>query len=310
MNRELNVKQSLAPFEFIKPGEHSVQQLVRPSLSFWQDASYRLFRNKVAMAGFCLIMLMVLLSIFGPMMTSYSYNDTDLTQINGPMSAEHWFGTDTLGRDLWARVWTGARVSLIVGVIGAIVPSLIGVVIGGISGYFGGKLDMLIMRFIDICICVPQLIYVILIMIYFGSGPGPIIAAFAITGWMGSARNIRGLVLQLKEQEFVLAAKTLGASPARLIAKHLIPNTLGIIIVGITTAVPAAIFYEAYLSFIGIGIKPPMSSWGQLVNDGIKVFRVFPSQLFIPSIFICLTMLSFNLFGDGLRDAFDPKLRR
>ncbi|WP_010267984.1 ABC transporter permease [Paenibacillus senegalensis] len=310
MNKELNVKRPADPFEMVGISDTAGQQVIRPSLSFWQDAWHRLMKNKVAMLGLGIIVLMVFFAIFGPMMTPYRYNDTNLTNINAPMSAEHWFGTDNLGRDLWARVWMGARVSLIVGVLGAVVPSLIGIIIGGISGYFGGRLDMLIMRFIDICICIPQLIYVILIMIYFGSGPGPIIAAFAITGWMSSARNIRGLVLQLKEREFVLASRALGASAARLIAKHLIPNTLGIIIVGITTAVPAAIFYEAYLSFIGIGIKPPMSSWGQLVNEGIKVFRVFPAQLFIPSIFICITMLSFNLFGDGLRDAFDPKLRR
>lgn len=310
MNKELNVKRPVDPFEMVGISEAAGQQVVRPSLSFWQDASYRLMKNKVAMFGLGIIVLMIVFAIFGPLMTPYPYFQSNLENTNAPMSSEHWFGTDNLGRDLWARVWMGARVSLIVGILGAVVPSLIGIVIGGISGYFGGKLDMLIMRFIDICICIPQLIYVILIMIYFGSGPIPIIAAFAITGWMSSARNIRGLVLQLKEREFVLASRALGASSARLIAKHLIPNTLGIIIVGITTAVPAAIFYEAYLSFIGIGIKPPMSSWGQLVNDGIKVFRVFPAQLFIPSLFICITMLSFNLFGDGLRDAFDPKLRR
>lgn len=310
MSKQWKAAQAGAPFDFADAELGSARQEIRPSLNFWQDAGYRLFKNKVAMAGLGIIVLMILFSVIGPWLTSYRYNETNLSHINAPVSGEHWFGTDTLGRDLWARVWTGARVSLLVGVVGAVVPSLIGIVIGGISGYFGGRLDMVIMRFIDICICVPQLIYVILIMIYFGSGPGPIIAAFAITGWMGSARNIRGLVLQLKEREFVLASRALGASPFRLIAKHLIPNTLGIIIVGITTAVPAAIFYEAYLSFIGIGIKPPMSSWGQLVNEGIKVFRVYPSQLFIPSAFICITMLSFNLFGDGLRDAFDPKLRR
>lgn len=298
------------PFTFVTQSDANGHRIVRPSMTFWQDAVYRLIRNKVAMFGLVIIAVMAVMSIVGPMMVPYQYNDTDLTQVNAPMSGEHWFGTDTLGRDLWARVWMGARISLLVGVVGAVVPSLIGVIIGGISGYFGGRLDMLIMRFIDICICIPQLIYVILIMIYFGSGPGPIIAAFAVTGWMGSARAVRGLVLQLKEQEFVLASRALGASAARLIGKHLIPNTLGIVIVNITTAVPSAIFYEAFLSFIGIGIKPPMSSWGQLVNDGIRVFQVYPSQLFIPAIFICLTMLSFNLFGDGLRDALDPKLRR
>lgn len=309
MNNEISVRPSVDQFETVGISAGKAQAIVRPSITFWQDVRYRLFKNKVAMLGLGIILLMMLFAAFGPLLTSHLYNETNLKNINAPVSADHWFGTDTLGRDLWARVWTGARVSLIVGMLGAVIPSLIGIVIGGISGYFGGKLDMMIMRFIDVCICIPQLIYVILIMIYFGSGPGPIIAAFAITGWMSSARNIRGLILQLKEREFVLASRSLGASAYRLIAKHLIPNTLGIMIVGITTAVPAAIFYEAYLSFIGIGIKPPMSSWGQLVNDGIKVFRVYPMQLFIPSIFICITMLSFNLFGDGLRDALDPKLR-
>jgi oligopeptide transport system permease protein len=250
-----------------------------------------------------------LLSIIAPMISPYEYSATNFSASNALPSAEHWFGADKLGRDLWTRVWIGGRVSLLVGIFGSIVPSLLGVVIGGISGYFGGILDMLIMRFIDICICIPSLIYIILIMIYLGSGPIPIIIAFAITGWMGSARKVRGLVLQFKEQEFILAARTLGASSGRLIFKHLIPNTLGIVVVGMTMAVPGAIFYEAYLSFIGLGVQAPMTSWGQLANLGVASFRVYPSQLFIPAIFICITMLSFNLFGDGLRDALDPRLR-
>ncbi|MCR8656792.1 ABC transporter permease [Paenibacillus endoradicis] len=291
----------------IVDSDHKIS--ARPSISYWKDARIRLVKNKVAMFGLIIIVATIIMSLIGPWLTPYSYNQTNLMNINAPVSSEHWFGTDTLGRDLWARIWMGARVSLAVGIVGAILPSLLGMVIGGISGYFGGKVDMILMRITDIGMCVPQLIYVILIMIYFGSGPIPIIMAFAITGWMGSARNIRGLVLQLKEREFILASKALGASSMRLIFKHLIPNTLSILIVSMTMAIPSAIFYEAYLSFIGIGIKPPMSSWGQLVNSGISVFQIYPSQLFIPAALISFIMLSFNLFGDGLRDALDPKLR-
>lgn len=285
------------------------EALVRPSISFWRDVARRLLKNRVAMLGLACILIIAFTAIVAPMLSPYGYSDTDLKNRNAPPSAEHWFGTDKLGRDLWTRVWVGARVSLLVGIFGSIVPALIGIAIGGISGYFGGKLDMVIMRIVDICICIPGMIYVILIMIYLGSGPLPIIVAFAFAGWMGSARNVRGLVLQLKEREFVLAARTLGASPARLIFRHLIPNTLGIVVVGMTMAVPAAIFFEAYLSFIGLGVQPPMTSWGQLANLGVAAFRVYPSQLFIPAAAICVTMLSFNLLGDGVRDALDPRLR-
>jgi len=285
------------------------EALVRPSISFWRDVARRLLKNRVAMLGLACILIIAFTAIVAPLLSPYSYSDTDLKNRNAPPSAEHWFGTDKLGRDLWTRVWVGARVSLLVGIFGSIVPALIGIAIGGISGYFGGKLDMIIMRIVDICICIPGMIYVILIMIYLGSGPLPIIIAFAFAGWMGSARNVRGLVLQLKEREFVLAARTLGASPARLIFRHLIPNTLGIVVVGMTMAVPAAIFFEAYLSFIGLGVQPPMTSWGQLANLGVAAFRIYPSQLFIPAAAICMTMLSFNLLGDGVRDALDPRLR-
>lgn len=296
-------------FEMIGISDSDNKLSSRPSLSFWKDARIRLFKNKVAVFGLIIILATIIMALIGPLLTPYSYNQTNLSNINAPVSKDHWFGTDTLGRDLWARIWMGARVSLAVGVIGALIPCLLGTVIGGISGYFGGKIDMILMRITDIGMCVPQLIYVILIMIYFGSGPVPIIIAFALTGWMGSARDIRGLVLQLKEREFVLASRALGASSTRLIFKHLLPNTLSILIVSMTMAIPSAIFYEAYLSFIGIGIKPPMSSWGQLVNNGISVYQVYPSQLFIPAALISLIMLSFNLLGDGLRDALDPKLR-
>lgn len=296
-------------FNFVYSSDNNLDQITRPSISFWKDAMRRLLKNKVAMVGFILILLILIFAIIVPFISPYTYSEQDLSNVNASPNKDHWFGTDSLGRDIWVRVWVGARVSLAVGIFGSILPSFIGIVIGGISGYFGGKVDMIIMRLIDIIICIPSMIYTILIMLYIGSGPVPLIIAFAITGWMGTARNVRGMILQLKEREFILASKALGASSWTLIFDHLVPNTLGIVVISMTLGVPSAIFQEAYLSFIGLGIAPPIPSWGQLANSGIAVFRIFPSQLLIPAILISVTMLSFNLLGDGLRDALDPKLR-
>ena len=291
-----------------KAGEMS-DKIVRPSLHFWKDVWRRIKQNKVAMGGLIMIIVLSLMVAFVPLFTSYQYNVTDFGKANNFPSAEHWFGTDKLGRDLWSRVMIGGRVSLLVGFFGAIIPTIAGVIIGGISGYFGGVLDMLIMRIVDIIMCIPSLIYTIMIMLYMGTGPIPIIFALAITGWVGTCRSVRGLVLQLKVREFVLASRAVGSSAMKIIWKHLIPNTMGIVVVGVTMRIPAAIFQEAFLSFIGLGIQSPMTSWGQLAQVGGEVYRSFPYQLIFPSIFICLTMLSFNLFGDGLRDALDPRMR-
>lgn len=297
-------------FRHVGINEGESQAIVRPSMTYWQDAWRRLKKNKIAMVGLFVIIIMTIMSIIGPMMVPYVHSDNDLSNTDQWPSKEHWFGTDDLGRDLWARVWVGARVSLFIGLMAALLDTLLGVLIGGISGYYGGKLDMLIMRFIDVMIAIPGMIFIILIMVIVGSGVVPIIISFAITGWLSMARLVRGQILQLKEQEFVLAAKTLGANSSRLIFRHLIPNTLGVIIVSLTMRIPSAIFTEAFLSFIGLGVKPPMSSWGQLASFGAAVLRVYPYRLFIPAFFISITMLSLNLFGDGLRDALDPRLRR
>ncbi|MDD2482506.1 MAG: ABC transporter permease [Lutispora sp.] len=297
-------------FKHIGINEEKSQSIVRPSMTYWQDAWRRLKKNKVAMIGLIIIIVFTIMSIVGPMMVPYSYSDNELLNTNEIPTKAHWFGTDALGRDLWARVWVGARVSLFIGLMAALLDTGLGILVGGISGYYGGKVDMLIMRFIDIMIAIPSMIFIILIMVMVGSGVIPIILSFAITGWLGMARLVRGQILQLKEQEFVLAARTLGASSSRLILRHLIPNTLGVIIVSLTMRIPGAIFTEAFLSFIGLGVKPPMSSWGQLASTGASAMQVYPYQLFIPAIFISLTMLSLNLFGDGLRDALDPRLRK
>jgi oligopeptide transport system permease protein len=297
-------------FKRIGLNEEKSQAIIRPSMTYWQDAWRRLKKNPVAMASLLLIIVFAVMAFVGPLMTPYNYYENDLLNGDKGPSLQHWFGTDGLGRDLWERVWAGAKVSLFIGVATALINGVVGTLIGGASGFFGGKLDMFIMRVIDILIALPFLIFTLLIMLYLGSGLVPIIIALSVTGWLGLARLVRGQVLSLKEQEFVLAARTLGASSSRLILKHLIPNTLGVIIVSLTFAIPTAIFAEAFLSFIGLGIQAPQTSWGQLANLGIAAMQSHPYQLIIPSIFISLTMLSLQLLGDGLRDALDPRLRK
>lgn len=297
-------------FKHIGINEEKSQAIIRPSMTYWQDAWRRLKKNPVAMTSLLLIIVFAIMAFVGPLMTPGNYYSNDLMNGDKGPSIQHWFGTDGLGRDLWERVWAGAQVSLFIGVATAFINGIVGTLIGGTSGFFGGRLDMFIMRTIDVLIALPYLIFVLLIMLYLGTGLMAIIIALAITGWLGLARLVRGQVLALKEQEFVLAARSLGASSSRLILRHLIPNTLGVIIVSLTFAIPSAIFAEAFLSFIGLGIQAPQTSWGQLSNLGIAAMQSYPYQLIIPSIFISLTMLSLQLLGDGLRDALDPRLRK
>lgn len=297
-------------FKHIGINEERSQAIVRPSMTYWQDAWRRLKKNPVAMISLYFLIFLAIMSFVGPMMTPFNYFENNLSNGDKWPTAEHWFGTDGLGRDLWERVWEGAKISLFIGIVTALLNCILGTLIGGVSGFFGGKLDMFIMRAIDVIIALPPLIFAILIMLYLGSGLMPIILAFVIAGWLGLARLVRGQVLALKEQEFVLAARTLGASSTRLIVKHLIPNTLGVIIVALTFAIPGAIFGEAFLSFIGLGIQAPQTSWGQLSATGILAMQTYPYQMIIPSVFISLTMLALQLLGDGLRDALDPRLRK
>jgi len=292
----------------VHPGGKSAEALVRPSLTYYQDAWRRLRQNRVAMAGLVLVCLYILLSVIGPMMVRWDFR-TNSMDMDLPPSREHWFGTDTLGRDMWARVWVGARISLFIGFISAILNSVVGVAVGGVSGYFGGAVDMIMMRLVDVLYGVPYMIIAILAMLVLGPGIASLIAAMVFVGWIGIARMVRGQILQLKEQEFVLAAEVLGAGHARIIFRHLIPSVSGLVITNLTMAVPRAVFSEAFLSFIGLGIQPPYPSWGQLARYGADCFRIYPWELFIPAFFISTTMLSLNLLGDGLRDALDPTLR-
>lgn len=304
-------------FEVLGSDVSSMETIARPSISFMKDAWNRIRKSKVAVVCMTLLALIILGAIFCPMFTPFSYSQQNVAFLNQPVMSPdsvtgqiHIFGTDNLGRDVFARVWYGARVSLTVAVAVALIDCLVGVIYGGISGYFGGAVDTVMMRIVEIISGIPYLIIVILLMTVMERGLGTIIVAYSLTGWTGMARLVRGQVVSLKEQEFVIAAKSMGASPARIISKHLVPNVLSVIIVNITLDIPSVIFTEAFLSMLGLGIAPPRSSWGIMANDAIKVFQMYPTQLIIVALFICVTMLSFNLLGDQLRDAFDPKLRR
>lgn len=288
----------------------NAQEIVRPSTTYWQDVWRRLKKNRMAVAGLYMIILIIALAIFGPMISPYSYSDQDLNATNQPPSAAHWFGTDNLGRDLLTRVLFGARISLSVGFVASFIILTIGVIYGGISGFFGGWLDNLMMRIVDILWAVPLTLFVILLMVVMGPGLLTIFVALGSVYWVGMARIVRGQIISLKNQEFVLAARTIGASPWRILLRHLIPNAMGPIIVTVTLNIPNAIFTEAFLSFIGLGVSAPMASWGVLASEGAQSIRAYPWQIFFPALAISLTMLAFNFLGDGLRDALDPRMRR
>ena len=309
-------------FAHVGESAHDREAIARPSLTFAQDAVRRLVKNRVALVCVILIILLSAMSAFAPLFSAFDYREQHYSHTNAKMFTVcneegapgyghmHLFGTDTLGRDLYTRLWMGGRVSLIIAVSTAIIDLILGCIYGGISGYFGGTLDIIMMRILEIINGIPYLIIVILLMMVLEPGMITIIIAYSVVGWIPMARLVRGQVVALKQQEYVAAAEAMGASPARVIARHLLPNTLSVVIVRVTLAIPNAIFSEAYLSYIGLGIPLPRCSWGSLAQLGIQNFRMYPWQLLIPAVCISLTMLAFNMFGDGLRDAFDPKLRR
>ena len=309
-------------FKYVGANAKEREMIARPSITFMQDAMRRLSANKVAVVCAVVLVLMVLMSVVAPMVIHFDYREQHYTHVNAPMMTlcteagssgyghYHIFGTDTLGRDMFARIWMGGRVSLTIAFASAIIDFCLGVIYGGISGYFGGTTDIIMMRILEIINGIPYLIIVILLMMIMRPGMVTIIVAYSLVGWIPMARLVREQVVALKQQEFVTAVEALGASAGRIILRHLLPNTLSVVIVRVTLSIPAAIFSEAYLSYIGLGVPLPMCSWGSLAQAGIENFRIYPSQLMLPAICISLTMLAFNLFGDGLRDAFDPKLRR
>lgn len=238
------------------------------------------------------------------------YKIKELTYIMQNVPDEYfWFGTDELGRDQWTRVWTGARLSLFIGLIAALIDLVVGVTYGAIAGYFGGKVDMILMRVLEVISGIPGMVIIIIFLLVFDPGIMPITMAIAITGWIGMARVVRSQFFKLKNQEFVLAARTIGSPDGRMIWKHFIPNILGQIIIMITFSIPSAIFYEAFLAFIGLGIPAPYASLGVLINDGYKLMKTGTYLMIVPSIVISLLMLSLNIFANGLRDAVDPKMK-
>lgn len=310
MEKNIDIKNiDISQFKVIGKNIEKMEAISRPNLTYWKDAWRRIKQNKVAFSGLIILIVYIVLAIFGPMISQYEYTAIDSSRMNQFISSEHWFGTDELGRDLWTRVWRGARVSLAIGFIATILNTVIGGLVGGLSGYYGGMLDSILMRIIDVLYGIPYLIVSILVMVVLGPGITSLIVAMVIVGWIGTARFVRGEILKLKEQDFVAAARILGVSDLTIIIKHILPNVMGLIITNLTMAVPKAIFNEAFLSYIGLGIAPPECSWGILAKSGVKMLRIYPYQLFIPSFFICTTMLALNLLGDGLRDALDPKLR-
>ncbi|HHX87516.1 MAG TPA: ABC transporter permease [Firmicutes bacterium] len=291
----------------------SAEMLSRPSTTFWRDAWSRFKKNKLAVTGLAVIIILTLMAfVVSPAVASiqgHSYDYQDWDNINARPNAEYWFGTDTLGRCIFTRLWYGMRISLLIGISAALIDLIIGGLYGGISGLKGGAVDDVMMRIVDILYGVPYLLVVLLLRIWLEGGVWQLILALSITGWVGMARLVRGQVLQAKEYDYVLAARALGAGTVRIIRRHLFPNVLGVILVQLTLTVPAAIFAEAFLSFIGLGLPMPQASLGTMVNDSYTLIRLHPYQLFIPALAICIIMLGFNFLGDGLRDAFDPRQR-
>jgi oligopeptide transport system permease protein len=290
------------------PGLEVVEGRARGS-SLWRDAWRRLLRNKLAVSGGVVIVLLCLVAIFADVLAPLPYTKANFGRLNETPSRDYPLGTDQLGRDLLSRMIYGARVSMLVGLGAQVIVVLVGVPIGAISGFMGGRVDLLLTRFVDVMYAFPRLLFVILVMSMLGAGLTNIFIAIGLTGWVGIARQTRAQVLAIKEKEFVLGARAQGAGAARLLTRHILPNALTPIVVAVTFGIPEAIFTEAALSFIGVGINPPTPSWGQMVGEGQQYLRSYWHLCVFPSIAIAITMLAFTFFGDGVRDALDPKLK-
>ena len=275
--------------------------------SLWSDAFYRLRRNKAAMFGGFILILLIVVAILAPWIAPYSYSYQDLTLGASPPSFEHLLGTDVLGRDLLSRILYGARISLLVGFVATAVALIIGVSWGIVAGYAGGRVDSIMMRIVDVLYGLPFIIFIILLMVIFGRNLWLLFGAIGAVEWLTMARIVRGQVIGLKNQEFVLAAKAMGVSNFSMFRRHLLPNILGPIAVYATLTIPQVMLLEGFLSFLGLGIQPPMSSWGTLIKDGVESMEEYGWLLIYPGITFTITLFALNFFGDGLRDALDPK---
>ncbi|GAL28288.1 oligopeptide transport system permease protein OppC [Vibrio variabilis] len=277
--------------------------------SLWQDARIRFMRNKAAMVSLFILFVMTMAVIFLPMIAPYTFDDTDWYAMHAAPSAEHWFGTDSLGRDLYVRTLIGGRISLMVGVLGAFVAVLIGTLYGAASGFIGGKVDRVMMRILEILYAVPFMFLVIVLVTFFGRNIVLIFVAIGAIAWLDMARIVRGQTLSLRSKEFIEAAHVSGVSTWRIITRHIVPNVLGIVAVYSTLLIPSMILTESFLSFLGLGVQEPMTSWGALLQEGSQTMEVAIWQLTFPAIFMVVTLFCFNYVGDGLRDALDPKDR-
>ena len=296
-------------FEAAEQNSSDLEYIARKHHSALYDGWIRLRKNKAAVICAVILIVITLFAIFAPILGQYTYFDTNYKAKLKPPSIEHPFGTDQFGRDQWARIWYGTRISLLIGLVAALLNLFIGVIYGAVSAMIGGRVDAIMQRIIEILVGVPHLIIVILFMMILPPGVGTIVIAMSITGWVNMARLVRGQILKLKNQEFVMAAKLLGTSGWKMIMKHLVPNTVSVIVIQIMFAIPSAIFTEAFLSFIGVGLAAPKASLGVLINDGYKMLRAAPYMLIYPALAIILIMVCFSILGDGLRDALDPRMK-
>jgi oligopeptide transport system permease protein len=278
--------------------------------SLWQDAGRRLTRNRLAVVGAVILVIILLACLLGPWLSPYGYEQQDLVLGAAAPSQAHWLGTDIFGRDLLTRILHGGRISLMVGLIATAVALLIGVTWGAVAGYLGGRTDAVMMRIVDILYALPFMIFVVLLMVVFGRSMLLLFLAIGAVEWLTMARIIRGQVQALKQQEFVEAAVSLGLSRAAIITRHVIPNALGPLIVYTTLTIPAVMLLEAFISFLGLGVQPPASSWGSLISDGVETMEEYPWLLIYPGLALSVTLFALNFLGDGLRDALDVRASR
>lgn len=297
-------------FEIVGYKNKDLNKITRPAISYWRDAWRRLKKNPIAMVSIVILVAMIIMVIIGPVIRGYDYVTMNVVAKNLHPSSKYWFGTDNLGRDLFSRIWVGARASIIIALVATALKLVFGTLYGALMAHFGGWVDEVMMRIIEVINSIPSLLITILIMMVLGNSLFSLLVALSITAWCSTARQVRGMIKQLRESEYVYAAEVLGAKPLHIIFKHYIPNMLGILILDASTAIPAFIFTEAGLSFLGIGLKLPAISLGVLISMGQQSMDFYPYQLFFPCLLLCIIVMAFNLLGDGLRDALDPKLRQ
>lgn len=309
MSTETISKKTDERFEFVDQETLYADEVVRKNIGFWADAARRFKQNKVAMFFLCVLAFLLIMSVLGPIIAGKDYITINGDAQNMAPSAEYWFGTDSLGRDMFSRCWVGLRTSLVIAVISAVVQLVVGCLYGAIMATVGGIVDEIMMRIVEVISCVPNLILVTLLLVIMGDGYIQLLIALSITSWCGTARLVRGQILKLRESEYVMASKAMGGSNMHRIVKHLLPNTVGLLILELAQSIPGVIFSETSLSFLGIGLMPPNFSLGSMLSQGQSSMAFYPFQLIFPCILLSLLVLSFNVVGDALRDALDPQLR-